>query len=78
MIDINLIDKSAVEGFGMIDVEISKKIKELSLLYKQRWGKDPDYTVVPKGITQEVLLKVLERIVDTGESILVGWNKIDR
>ncbi|MGN0700811.1 MAG: hypothetical protein ACI4J8_07420 [Oscillospiraceae bacterium] len=78
MNDINLIDKSAVEGFGMIDVEISKKIKELSLLYKQRWGKEPDYTIVPKGITQEVLLKVLERIVDTGESILVGWNKIDR
>lgn len=61
----------------MIDVEISKKIKELSLLYKQRWGKEPDYTIVPKGITQEILLKVLERIVDTGESVLVGWNKID-
>ncbi len=61
----------------MIDVEISKKIKELGLLHKQRWGKEPDYTIVPKGITQEILLKVLERIVDTGESELVGWNKID-
>ena len=61
----------------MIDVEISKKIKELGLLHKQRWGKEPDYTIVPKGITQEILLKVLERIVDTGESVLVGWNKID-
>lgn len=61
----------------MIDVEISKKIKELGLLHKQRWGKEPDYTIVPKGITQEILLKVLEKIVDTGESELVGWNKID-
>lgn len=62
----------------MIDVEIFQKIQELSLLYKQRWGKEPDYTIIPKGITQEVLLKVIERIVDTGESILVGWNKIYR
>lgn len=62
----------------MIEVEIYNKIQKLSLLYEKRWGKEPDYTVVPKGMSQEVLLKVLERIVDTGESILVGWNKIHK
>ena len=29
-----------------------------------------------KGITQEKLVDVLKRIVDTGESILVGYNKL--
>ena len=39
-------------------------------------GKDVDYTTLPKGITQEKLVDVLKIIVDTGESILVGYNKL--
>ncbi len=60
----------------MIDVEAIEKIKELSKLYEQRWGKEVDLMVIPPGCTQDKLAVVLERIVDTGESFLVGWNKI--
>lgn len=60
----------------MIDEKIYNKIKEYEKIYKKRWGKELDYTIVPNNITQEKLEKILERIIDTGESILVGYNKI--
>lgn len=44
--------------------------------YQYNWGKEVDLNCVPAGMTQEKLLAVLERIVETGESILVGWNKV--
>ncbi len=60
----------------MTNPDVLKQLDTLCALYKQRWGKDVDYTALPKGITQEKLVDVLERIVDTGESILVGYNKL--
>ena len=53
----------------MINEEAVHRIEELSDLYEQRWGKKVDYLVTPPEITQEKLVKVLERITDTGESI---------
>lgn len=44
--------------------------------YKENWGKDVDYTILPKGITQEMLVTILERITETGESILIGYEKL--
>ena len=60
----------------MTNPDVLKQLDTLCALYKQRWGNDVDYTVLPKGITQEKLVDVLERIVNTGESILVGYNKL--
>lgn len=60
----------------MTNPDTLKRLDTLCALYKQRWGKDVDYTVLPRGITQENLADVLERIVDTGESILVGYDKL--
>ncbi|MDE6364397.1 MAG: hypothetical protein K2L86_09070 [Lachnospiraceae bacterium] len=60
----------------MTNPDVLKQLDALCALYKQRWGKDVDYTTLPKGITQEKFVYVLERIVDTGESILVGYNKL--
>ena len=60
----------------MINPNVIKKLDSLCALYEQRWGKEVNYTVLPGGITQEKLVDVLERIVDTGESILVGYNKL--
>lgn len=60
----------------MTNPDIVKHLDTLCALYKQRWGKDVDYTLLPRGITQKKLVEVLERIVDTGESILVGYNKL--
>lgn len=61
----------------MINVETIERIKQLETEYERNWNKKPDYLIMPRGITQESLVLVLERIVDTGESILVGWDKIN-
>ena len=53
-----------------------EKMKEYEEIYKQRWGKEIDYTILPSGMTQEKLLLVMERIINTGESILMGYGKI--
>ena len=60
----------------MINEEAIKHIELLEREYEHNWGKKVDYTVLPRGVSQEKLAVILERIVDTGESILVGWDKI--
>lgn len=59
----------------MINTDATRRIEQLESEYEDKWGKKVDYLIIPQGITQEKLVAVLERIVDTGESILVGWNK---
>lgn len=50
------------------------QVYELCRLYYNRWGKEVDILTLPTGID---LVKVLERIVDTGKSPIVGWAKIN-
>ena len=59
----------------MIDQESLDKIEKLLEKYKYNWKREVDLNCMPPGISQEKLVVVLERIVETGESILVGWNK---
>ena len=59
----------------MIDEESVKKAEELMRKYERNWGKKVDSNCVPWGMTQEDLVVVMERIVETGESVLVGFNK---
>lgn len=56
--------------------EVLKQIKILEEQYEYNWGKKVDYIIQPKGMTRETLALTLERIVETGESLLVGYNKI--
>lgn len=60
----------------MINPDAQEKINQLYQLYKQRWGKDLDDNIRPINLDQEKFVLVLERIVDTGESILVGYDKL--
>lgn len=60
----------------MFNPDTLEQLNNLCKLYKHRWGKEVDSTILPHSISQEKLLIILERIVDTGESILVGYNKI--
>ena len=60
----------------MINKEAIRQIELLEQEYEHNWGKKVDYSVLPQGISQEKVAVVLERIVDTGESILVGWDKL--
>ena len=59
----------------MVGQESLDKIEELLEKYKYNWGRKVDLNCMPFGISQEKLIVVLERIVETGESVLVGWNK---
>lgn len=57
------------------DPEVLKRLDELCELYKQRWGKAVDYIGRPGHLCMENMVIILERIVDTGESVLVGYEK---
>lgn len=59
----------------MIDDRITERIHKFEQLYELRWGKPVDFLALPKNISQENLCFVLEKIVNSGESILVGWSK---
>lgn len=60
----------------MVNQEALDRSRILEQEYFINWGKHVDYTVIPRGMSQEKMVKVLERIVETGESILVGYGKI--
>ena len=62
----------------MVNEETLKKIEQLGLQYERNWGKKVDYSILPPHITQDTMVLILERIVETGESILVGWNQIQK
>ena len=55
------------------DGEYLQKVSKLCEQYYSRWGKEVDMLALPSGID---IVKTLERIVDTGESPIVGWQKI--
>jgi hypothetical protein len=50
-----------------------RRVSELCELYQSRWGSEVDLLALPSGID---IMETLERIVDTGESPIVGWKKI--
>ena len=58
------------------DGEFLKTINKLLDIYKYRWGKELDMAISPPWLGGRELIVVLERIIDTGESILVGYNRI--
>lgn len=60
----------------MVNEKALERIRVLEKKYKENWVKDVDYTILPKGITQEMLVTILERITETGESILTGYEKL--
>lgn len=60
----------------MIDVDIMEEQIKLGKLYEIRWGKEIDFVGMPPVLTQHKLLLVMRFIVDTGDSVLVGYKKI--
>lgn len=58
------------------DDTILKKIDELNKKYEETWGKEVDYTIIPKGITQEKLVKCLELMSEDNISLVVAYTKL--
>lgn len=59
----------------MLNQENTERIANLMKQYEHNWGKEVVLDYIIPGVTQEKLIIVLEYIVETGESVLVGWNK---
>lgn len=58
------------------DFAVSKKVEELNKKYLETWGKEVDYTIIPKGITQEKLVKCLALMIETNDSLPVAYYKL--
>ena len=59
----------------MINQEALNRIEELMRQYEYNWGMKPSLDCLPRGLTQGKMVVVMERIVETGESLLVGYDK---
>ena len=53
-----------------------KKIEELCKMYKETWGKEVEYTIMPNGITQEKFVKCLELMIADNLSLIVAYTKL--
>ena len=62
----------------MINTEVMKEITELCAKYEKRWNKPVDFAGVPSTLYQERFLLIMRYIVDTGDSILVGYQSVRR
>lgn len=60
----------------IIDNFAMDKVEELSKKYKETWGKEVDYSIIPRGLTQEKLVKCLELMIEDNLSLLVAYNKL--
>lgn len=60
----------------MVNESALREIESLTERYRKNWGTEPDFTAVPRYLTQEKMCLVLRRIVETGESVLVGSGKV--
>lgn len=62
-------------GTQVVNKEAIRKAEELMEKYEYNWGKKIEINYFPPSMTQEKFVVVLERIVETGESLLVGYEK---
>ncbi len=53
-----------------------KKIEELNKKYEETWGRGVNYTIIPKGITQEKLVKCLELMIENNLSLVMAYTKL--
>lgn len=57
------------------DIEL---IKMLEKDYENKWGKKVNYSIVPKGIIQEDMVPILRIMIETGDSLLVAFEKFKK
>lgn len=60
----------------MYDKYVYEKIIRLAEEYKCNWGKEINLHIIASNFTQENFCKILERIVSTGENIIMENNKM--
>ncbi len=60
----------------VIDDSAIEKVEDLNKMYKKAWGKEVDYRIAPRGITQERLVKCLELMIEENLSLVVAYNEL--
>ena len=59
-----------------VEEDAVRRLEELSIKYKETYGKEIDYTIIPKGITQEKLVNVIKLMIDDNLSIVTAYHKL--
>ena len=59
-----------------IDDSAVERVDKLCKKYKEIYGKEVDYTIIPRGITQEKLEKCVELMIKDNISLVVAYEKI--
>ncbi len=62
----------------MINIEVMKEVEELCDKYEKRWNIPLDFVGLPSTLWQEKFLLIMRLIVNTGDSILVGNQKVSK
>ena len=58
------------------DASILKRVEELSRRYRETWGQEVDYTVIPQGLTQEKLVSCLELMIGDNISLVEAYTRL--
>ena len=53
-------------------------VEDLLKKYRETWSKDVDFTISPKGITQEDIIPCLELMIADNLSLLQAYNVLKR
>ena len=53
----------------MFNFGVMYKVQELTAEYRKKWGRNIDYLGLPRAMSDEVLIKTLERAIETGEPV---------
>lgn len=61
-----------------IDDSLLNTIEQLNKEYKEIYGKEVDYTVIPKGITQEILVDCLQLMISNNLSLITAYTRIQK
>lgn len=61
-----------------IDDSLLNTIEQLNKEYKEIYGKEVDYTVIPKGITQEILVDCLQLMISNNLSLIVAYTRVKK
>ena len=58
------------------DASILKRVEERSRRYRETWGQEVDYTVIPPGLTQEKLASCLELMIGDNISLVEAYTRL--
>lgn len=59
-----------------IDDSAVERVNKLCEKYKETYGKEIDYTIIPRGITLEKMEKCLELMINENLSLVVVYTKL--